>query len=483
MRITFLDPIYCQVEPIKDIQLIKPCLEYPSEFWKQGPFHKIKKVQNAYLCDQRDGTFLAGLYPRVVRYCQQNDIPIKSTQPLLETVKSKKASLPGIDLRPDQITLLDAVDKHKRGLLVAPPGIGKTVLAGAIISQYPKSRSVFVCHTRALFQQTFEEFKNWFGEENVGIIGDSEWNPGKVNVVMSATALSICTKEKNGKFENPHYVQFVNLLVNSDVLIVDEAHHCINRTGTYASVFERCLAPIRIGLTATPHAGKKESLICEGFLGPIIGQLSIQDGMEKGLLAKPKVKLIPVPLNSTIAECYNYQDSYKTVNGKRTLIKYGIYTAGITLNRTRNRLIVKETAERIHQGQSVLIMIIDVANEQGQILQKMGKELYDIDLDIVQGSTESDTRERIKKSLQSKRSMGVISTTIWREGVNLPSLDCVIWAAGGRSDIATLQGLGRGLRTTEDKKEFTIVDFLDPYKYLAQHTIARLCVYVENGCL
>ena len=47
--------------------------------------------------------------------------------------------------------------------------------------------------------------------------------------------------------------------------------------------FERCLAPIRIGLTATPSKHKKHGLVCEGFLGKVIGQLTIQEGMEKGL--------------------------------------------------------------------------------------------------------------------------------------------------------------------------------------------------------
>jgi superfamily II DNA or RNA helicase len=67
--------------------------------------------------------------------------------------------------------------------------------------------------------------------------------------------------------------------------------------------------------------------------------------------------------------------------------------------------------------------------------------------------------------------------------VNIPSLDCVIFASGGKSDIATLQGIGRGLRTTDEKKTFVIVDFLDPYRFLAQHTIQRLRIYVENNCL
>lgn len=466
MLIKFIDPIYCQVLPKEDLQLFQSCLEYPFECWQQGPYHMEKRTGKAFLCDSRKGTFLAGLYPRVRKYCNDNNIAFE-TQESLRFLTAKSVNLPNITLREDQKKLIQDVQEHKRGLLVAPPGIGKTVLAGSIISQYPKSKAILVVHTNSLFMQTIENFQAWFGEKSVGIIGDSIYQPSQINVVMSKTAFSICTRT-NGKFLNKNYDNFFDLLASTQVLIIDEAHHVSQLKGSYSDIFERCLAPIRIGLTATPNKHKKNGLICEGFLGPVIGQLTMQDGINKGLLAMPKVKLIPVPMNEIIGEYTKYIDIYKH---------------GIVLNKARNRLIVKEAAERVKNGESVLIMITDVVNKQAIILQEIGHDVFDIDISIVQGLTESDTREKIKKELQSKEQKCVVTTTVWREGINIPSLDCVILAAGGKSDIATLQGLGRGLRTTGDKKNFIIVDFLDPYKYLAQHTIQRLRIYVENGCL
>ncbi|MBU0778255.1 DEAD/DEAH box helicase family protein [Patescibacteria group bacterium] len=461
MNIKFLDPIYCQVEPRQDIQLIKPCLEYPTEFWKQGPFRKIKKEGTAFLCDQRKGTFLAGLFPRVIEFCKTNGIKV-DVQPLLEHMKSAPPSLPGIELREDQLKLLEKVELFKRGLLVAPPGIGKTVLAGAIISQYPKSKAAMIVHMNSLFMQTIENFKKWFGEENVGIIGNSIYKPNKINVIMSATALSICNKDENSGYKNKNYDDFFELLTSIDIIICDESQHLSQRHGSYSVIFERCLAPIRIGLTATPNKKKKEQLVCEGFLGPVIGELTLQEGMEKGLLAIPKIKLIPVPFNASIGEYTRYQDIYKY---------------GILLNKTRNRLIVKEAAKVVERKESVLIIITDVVNEQGLILQEMGRDVYNIDISFVQGVTETETREKIKKELQSKKTKCVICTNVWREGINIPSLDCVIFAMGGKSDIATLQSIGRGLRTSEGKKQILIIDFLDPYRYLAQHCIQRLQLY------
>jgi superfamily II DNA or RNA helicase len=295
------------------------------------------------------------------------------------------------------------------------------------------------------------------------------YEPSRINVIMAQTAMAICEEDKkSGEFTSPLHDQFADLMYDTDVLVIDEAHHVTSKVGMYSDIFKRCMAEIRIGFTATLNKGRKETLTREGFLGQVIGQMTIQDGVDKGLLAKPKVKLIPVPINTTIAEYKTYKDLYKY---------------GIILNRTRNRLIVKEAAKHVRNGKSVLIMITDVANEQGKTLKMMARELYGIDIEFVQGKTPSATRDLVKESLQAKKSKCVAATTIWREGTNIPSLDVIINGCGGKSEITTLQAIGRGLRTFEDKDQILLVDFLDPYKTLAQHTIARIITYIENGCM
>jgi len=128
-------------------------------------------------------------------------------------------------------------------------------------------------------------------------------------------------------------------------------------------------------------------------------------------------------------------------------------------------------------------MIQDVEHGQGEQIMEIAKEVYGIDMKFVQGSTEGDIREKIKKELESKETMAVITTSVWFEGINIKSIDVIILAYGGKSDIRTLQALGRGLRTTETKKEILLVDFLDNYPYLAQHTLSRLKIYCDNGWL
>ena len=467
------DSIQAKVIPKKAIKEFRACLAYENQVWIDGPFHKEAVSKTSFLCSSPKGTFLVGLVPRVVKYCKENKIAYELKDYVIETHLGKPVApyLPGITPREDQTILLDSILEFYRGLIVAPPGIGKTVLAGLVLSMWPKSQAIIVVHLSSLFDQTLKEFQKWFGVDNVGVIGKSQWKPSRINVVMAKTASVILAKNEKGEHTHERYNDFFDIVIESDILIIDEAHHAGQLKGMYAQICQRSLAVVKIGFTATPNeskAKKKEALVCEGLLGPIIGRLGVAEGIEKGLLAKPKLKLIPVPINTKIGAFTKYRD---------------LYLHGILKNRYRNRLIVRESQKQVEQGKTVLIMLVDVLHGQSIDLQTMAEELYGLRIEIVQGSTKDDTRVMIQNGLEEKKYKCVITTTVWNEGINIPSLDCVINGCGGKSEIATLQRLGRGLRTTKEKDSFLLIDFLDPYKYLAQHTIMRLQTYVKNGLL
>lgn len=509
MKIEYVDPIYAKITPAVDIYQIKKCFEYASTRWKQGAYSRTQEIKPAYYFGHpHKGWFHAGLIPKVIEYCNRQGIEIEASKNPFVLKSIIQASLPGIIFRQDQLRLIDYINEFGRGIVKSPPGSGKTVLAGAIISQYPDVKAIFIVHTQALFNQTIEEFTKWFGEENVGWIGQNGFNPKKITVIMIQTAYYFFNeikrkqpkqrkipenetedqkvkrekkwkkqdsekyklklqqdKEKSIEEKNTNRKILIDLLTDVEILIVDEVHHTGVEEGYYASIFERCLASIRIGFTATTLPPGKRQLVCEGYVGPVIGELTMNEGINQGILAKPRLKLIPVPKFTT--EYKTYKDLYKYQ---------------IILNKVRNRLVVKEAADQIRQGKSVLIMITDVVNNHGGILQNMLFEFHGFVSTLVKGGMGAEA-SIIKMALQSKEIKCVIVTSAWREGVNIPSLDCIINAIGNESEITVLQAIGRGLRTSEGKEEILIIDFLDPYKYLAEHTIARLKIYNEMGIL
>ena len=77
----------------------------------------------------------------------------------------------------------------------------------------------------------------------------------------------------------------------------------------------------------------------------------------------------------------------------------------------------------------------------------------------------------------SNKGMAIISSVVWRTGVDLPNLDVVVLAYAGKSEIETVQSIGRGLRRTADKDERIIVDFFDPSNY---HLVNHFADYFKR---
>ncbi len=451
MKIKVLNSVHCQVDK-KYVPIIKPCLKYRASWFKRNKYGGgSTKYYDSFFIDKDSGQFLSGFLPRVLKYCGNNNIQIK----IDDTNKSifdgivESPSIPGIILKPFQENLIRKAIHCQRGVILSPTGSGKTIIAIGIVSMFPKAKVLFLCHSIAILRQTMAEFKK-FGFKDVSFVGDGEKDlSGRIVIGSIQSMFTLCYQT--------HIF---------DITIIDEVHHLSGKRTQYFQFMENNLSTIRLGFTATMPTKEESKLCIEGMLGPVIGEYKVEEGIKEGMIARPYINLVSVPSVSAVLELKKYRD---------------IYRKGIVENRPRNRLIMTKTSARVKEGKSVLILVKEI--DHGEILKTLGESLFDLDIIYIQGSTESDVREQVRKSFSEKEIKVVICTVIWKEGVDIPSLDCVINASGGKSEIATLQTIGRGLRRTEEKDEVEVIDFLDPYKFLARHTVMRLQIYVKQGWL
>ena len=56
----------------------------------------------------------------------------------------------------------------------------------------------------------------------------------------------------------------------------------------------------------------------------------------------------------------------------------------------------------------------------------------------------------------------------------------IIFAAGGKSFIRTVQSIGRGLRLNNNKEELKIIDLADNLEYGIEHSNKRKIIYKEE---
>ena len=155
-------------------------------------------------------------------------------------------------LSADQQSAVDALNAHETGVLVAPPGSGKTVMATALIARRGCSTLVLV-HRRPLLEQWVKRLSR-FLELDPGQIGSSAAEPGSagIDVAMVQTLTRRDTTE---------------LLRRYGQVVVDECHH------VPAVSVERLLrdAPARYitGLTATPRRRDGHHPIIAMQCGPV----------------------------------------------------------------------------------------------------------------------------------------------------------------------------------------------------------------------
>lgn len=458
-EITILDSVHCKANKAARA-LILPLLEYKKTAWKRNMFgHRAPTVVLSYLITGRSGssgTFLTGLLPKI-RNKFDNKIKIIGQE---ESIKpNQKPRLKKIKFRQDQIQAFEAIKKNQRGTIIRPTGSGKTIIALGIISMFPHHRTLFLCHTKELIDQTEAAIKKYL-EVDPYIIGaghKANWD----TIYKNKKPIVLSTIQSFAKIPKSKYIDFF------DITIVDECHHVNNLNSQYGQIMTSNLSPCKIGLTATEPTSKQELLINEGLLGPPIAKLTVQEGIKTGIISKPIINLVPIPLQSEIdIACGNSYAKY--------------YEYGIVKNRRRNIAILHKVKQNLKNKESTLIII--ERTEHGKIIQKILKAKK-IKVKFVHGNSSREKRARVKEDLKSKKILVVICSKIWREGVNIPTLNNIINACGMKEEKMIIQAIGRGLRTTKNKKVVSIIDFLDPYRYLAEHSIARIQTYINQGWL
>jgi len=453
--IEIIDGIYAKA-PKPLIPYIAPLLRYDREVATQAQFGTSIKRRDAYYIDRRNGKFLYGFIDRVCGNLTDRHIMWSITgnypNPLRAQTPAKLDG--GIKLRPDQLQLIKQTLIYQRGVIKAPTGSGKTITALGLISMFPGMRVLILVHRQEILKQFIERFKKHLPIRKLTVVTEGQTPPpGGTVVGMIQTAIKYPVDVVCDAF---------------DIVIVDEVHRCWDRDGQYGTFLNYCLAPMKIGFTATPwnwDTHRERALGTEGLIGPIIGELTLQKGQDLGIVAKPYITLRTVPYDPNLGDLRRYRE---------------IYDRCVVNNRARNAIISKEAKIRALAGKSTLTIVREI--KHGEILANMAQTMG-LNSVFIHGSTPGEQRDAVKQALENKIHMNVIATDIWKEGVDIPSLNGVIIAAAPKSQIYTLQAVGRGMRTAEGKTRVEIIDFLDPYRYLARHAIQRLSTYVEEGWL
>ena len=253
----------------------------------------------------------------------------------------------------------------------------------------------------------------------------------------------------------------------ADGVVVHNCHHV--GADTWYEVVRRCDAFYRFGLSGTPlkrSDGGDMKLI--GATGGVVFQIRNKELIERGISVQPHVTWIRVT-QPLLPRGIKYPEAYRL---------------GIVENVWRNTAVARATAERVERGLNVLILVTEL--KHGRILDE---KLWNftpgsfIPHQFLSGEEASEVRTKAFDEFRAGVLRVLIATSIMNEGIDMPNIDALVLAAGGKSSIRTLQRIGRGLRKGGTVDRLEVVDFVDfQNKYLLEHSLQRFGDYKNESC-
>ncbi len=358
----------------------------------------------------------------------------------LQDDKESSNQIPLFEPRGAQIEALCALENTRaegarRALVQAATGVGKTYLAAFDSKNY--ERVLFVAHREEILKQAAESFKNVRDSDDYGFFnGDSKCMDK--SVIFASVATLGRSDYLNKKYFAPDYFTYV---------VIDEFHHAVNEQ--YQRIVDYFKPKFLLGLTATPERmdGKNIYEICD-YNVPY--EISLKEAINKGML---------VP--------FHYYGIFDETDYSKLHIVRGRYDEK-ELNETyignvgRYELIYKYYCKYGSRQALGFCCSREHAREMAKEFSKRGIPSVAVFSDA-SGEYTEDRNVAIRQLKQGKIRV-IFSVDMFNEGVDITSVDMVMFLRPTESPIVFLQQLGRGLRKCRGKEFLTVLDFIGNYE-------------------
>ena len=354
-------------------------------------------------------------------------------------------------LRPYQQRAVEWAKSGADGLIIAPAGSGKTLIASSIIkhfARWPEWTFGWLAPTRETCQQA----------------------------ISSLVAVGVDTSRVEVRC--PHEsVDFSR----KNLIIVDEAKHA--PATTWNKIIQSCKG-LRFGFDATPWSDDPErnEILRKMFRDT---QFEIRRDELAGVLAHATVFMndatdlyLQQKIDDQIERLFTDRKRYMRVSQPilRAMCAWEALTEiGICGNKKRNEAAIMLANISSATGPT-LVLVPRVSLGEFYVSKITGSIL-------VHSKMPKKTRQYVMQEFLKGHIPTMIATSLADEGLDLPNVETLIMVSGGRSAQKTIQRASRALRRAPGKDTAIIHDFKDTFHPLAQaHSKKRVKCYKELGC-
>lgn len=333
-----------------------------------------------------------------------------------------------------QIEALEELEKtydegYKSALVVMATGLGKTYLAGFFAKRF--KRVLFIAHREEILTQAQKSFSTIIKDSSFGIYNGNKKEANVDHVFASIFTLSM--KQHLKVFKPDDF----------DLIVIDEFHHAA--ATSYQRVLDYFQPSFLLGITATPDRNDNKDVysICDGN---VAYRIDFLEAIQRDWLAPFQYYGVYDETDySNITWLGNRYDDEELLQAQlKDEMAQNILDAWEKHKKTKTLVFCSSIKQA-----TFLSQFFNQHNYNTVSLHSKQKEIRRNDAIIQLEQGEIDA---------------IFTVDLFNEGVDIPSVDTLLFVRPTESLTVFTQQVGRGLRLYDNKDHCVIIDLIGNYR-------------------
>ncbi|MBP1995822.1 DEAD/DEAH box helicase family protein [Paenibacillus eucommiae] len=373
--------------------------------------------------------------PELIRQIiEMEEAEYRSIDDVYQEVEPLEGSGTAIKPRQAQEAALEELERtleeeYDKAMVVMATGLGKTYLAGFFAQRFVSV--LFIAHREEILHQAQKSFQRIMPDRTYGIY-NGQFKEGAADCVF-ASIYTLGMKKHRESFSPDRF----------DLIVVDEFHHAA--AASYQTVIQYFKPKFLLGITATPDRmdGKDVYAICEGN---VAYQIHFIEAIRRGWLSPFRYFGV-------------YDDTdYTKIRWMGT--RYDEEQLAASQLQESQAAKIYEAWNKHKQTRTIgFCSSIRQADYLAHYFQEQGITSLSLHSGTVGISREEAIRRITEGSLEV-----IFTVDLFNEGVDIPSVDTLLFVRPTESLTVFTQQIGRGLRLADHKNYCAIIDLIGNYR-------------------
>jgi superfamily II DNA or RNA helicase/HKD family nuclease len=318
---------------------------------------------------------------------------------------------------------------YDKAMVVMATGLGKTYLAAFFACRFQKV--LFIAHREEILRQAKRSFQRVISNKTFGIYDRNEKE--KDADIIFASIFTLSMKKHLKAFSKYTF----------DLIIIDEFHHAAARS--YQRVLDYFEPKFLLGITATPDRNDNKDVyaICDGN---VAYKIDFIEAVQRGWLAP-----------------FRYYGVYDDTDYSKIKWLGNRYDEAELLQVQLREEMADKILKAWEKYKKTRTLVFCSSIKQADFLSEYFRKRNYRTVSLHSKQTDIP-RDRAIAMLEKGELDAIFTVDLFNEGVDIPSVDTLLFVRPTESLTVFTQQVGRGLRLYEGKDYCVIIDLIGNYR-------------------